>query len=102
MVVRPSNTIRFQTVFRVDQRAEKETWLRKKNHDEEKIQFFLPRFTFYQIHHGTKITKQLEIHDASEDDSATYSLSLHNMESNKIRTIVDGMCAHYILSDYFH
>lgn len=60
----------------------------------------MPRFTIYLRHDKTKITKMIEIANASEDDSATYSLSLHNRESNKILTIVDGMCAHYILIDY--
>lgn len=60
----------------------------------------MQRISIYSRRYETKIIQRFEILNASEDDTATYRLSLHNMESNKIRTIVDGMCEQFILSEY--
>lgn len=60
----------------------------------------MQRISIYSRRYKTKIIHRFEILNASEDDTATYRLSLHNMESNKIRTIVDGMCEQFILSEY--
>lgn len=100
VVVRPSETVRFQTVFTAHQNVTEAKWWKKKTHDEEEIRLDMQKILIYSRRYETKIIHRFEILNASEDDTATYRLSLHNMESNKIRTIVDGMCEQFILSEY--
>lgn len=94
VVVSPADVITFQTRFKSHQSYSKAKWFRFKGNVKEELNDDMVKYDISNTSDGTG-RQTLTVATAGEDDSAGYQLSLDNIMSNKINTLVNGMYFQY-------
>lgn len=84
VLVSPKTVFKFQA-YLSDQTSNGKWWKTKGSTTEDITIDDKKYFTYYIGN-----IREIEIHDAEEEDSAKYHFSLNNIKSNKIYTRVDG------------
>lgn len=88
VVVSPSDNITLHT-FMLDQNYANAEWWKIKNRLTTEIKIDGKKYRTYQ----NTDKPFIEIHEANQEDSAAYQLSLGDMKSNIINIFVDGRYA---------
>lgn len=84
VLVSPKTVFKFQAYL--SNQTSNGKWWKTKGSTTEEITIDDKKYFTYYIGN----IREIEIHDAEEEDSATYHFSLNNIKSNKIYTRVDG------------